>query len=319
MPQLVEKYRPQEWDEVKGQQHVVEPMKEMIIKSQTPPLFERPPNMLLTGPSGTGKTTMILIFARKYLGEHWQQYFYEYNGSDERGIDFVREIVKPISRVAVKQIVFITEADYITEPAQAAYRRIMEQSKNTVFIFDLNNSSKFIDALKSRCAEFTFKPLHHDVIMERLISICQSEGITLKYNQEEEEGFEQIIRISRGDLRKSINELEKIITSNKEINAKNVLESIQANIVIDSIKYALNGDFTRAKNYMEDAYIKNSNTDMIMDGLTEAISQITSEEIKIRLFYELGELEHRLQTTHRPLIPLTSFLSYVWIVPHLKK
>lgn len=276
--------------------------------------------MLFIGSAGTGKNTIAQIFAKHYLGEKWRNYFFEFNASDARKIDDVRSLIKPLSRVAVKQIVNLTESDGLTQDSQQALRRIMETSQNTVFIFDCNNESKIIDPIKSRCAEFRFKPLSEEVVIRRLIEIAESEGVQLKWSTEEQQGFTQIYKLSHGDMRKAINELEKIVTSNKEINPETVSALTKINIVHDSLKSALNGDFEKAKNLIEDAYIQTGyNTDLIMDGLIEAVSKIENEEVKIRLFYELGELEHRLQSTHRALVPLTAFISYVWIAPRLKR
>lgn len=321
---LVEKYRPIDFKDVIGQSQVIEPLIEILKRKAldrtlASPTF-KPPNMLFIGPSGTGKTTIAHCFARAYLGESWRTYFTEFNASDSRKIDDIRLKVKPLSQLKVEQIIFMDEFDGTGNDAQQAFRRIMELSKNTVFILSGNQVSKIIEQIQSRCTPFRFKPLSQESILEKLISICKAEGVSLKFDEKERQGFMQIVEMSHGDLRKAINQMEKLITSNKEINAKNVIELSKADIISDCIKTALNGDFDKAKNLLEDAYIMTgNNTDLIFDDLTTCISKLPDTELKANLYYKLGDLEHRLQTTHRPLMQFISFISYIWIAPHLKR
>jgi len=314
MPTLVEKYRPTEFSQVVAQTQVVEPLKEMLKRG------EHPPHMLFVGPAGTGKNTVAQCFAKAYFGAAWKPYFIEFNASDSRKIDDVRNKIKPLSQLKVEQIIFLDEVDGMGIDAQHALRRIMEQSQNTVFILSANHQSKIIEPLQSRCAIFRFRPLSDDKILERLITICQGEGITLKFDEDERAGFMQIVKMCHGDLRKAINELEKLITANKEINAKNVIELSKADIVNECVKTALNGDFEKAKNLMEDAYIMSgNNSDLIFDDLVQAVTQLDDENLKANFYYKLGELEHHLRTTNRPLVQFIAFIAWVWVAPHLRR
>lgn len=232
MLNLTEKYRPKDWEEVKGQDQTIAALKEILAKAGKPLHFfsflekgsarvqnGKPPNMLFIGPSGTGKTTIARIFAKHY-GSNVE----EFNASDERGLEVVREKIKRLSNVNMSVLFYLNEADGITKDAQAALRSIIEKSANAVFIFDVNNESKIIDPIKSRCTEFRFKPLSFDDVITRLYEICEGEGVKVTSSKEEKEAFTQIYKKSHGDLRKAINELEKMITSNKELNVKTVLE-----------------------------------------------------------------------------------------------
>jgi len=281
---------------------------------------DKPPDMLFVGAPGIGKNTLVQIFAKHYLGAGWETNLHEFNASDTRKLSDIRDTIKPLSKIVMKQIINLTEADSMDRLAQPALRRIMETTKNTLFIFDVNDESKIIPAIKSRCAEYRFKPLNEEQILRQLITICEKEGVKVTFSEDERKGFTQLYKISHGDLRKAINELEKIITADKQINATSVLElSKTINMMDECIKNALSGDFTKAKNIMEDSYIiSGRNTDLIMDGLLETVNNIENEKVKLRLFYELGELEHRLQSTHRPLIPLSSFVAFATVAPHLR-
>ena len=87
----VEKYRPKEFSEIKGQDNIVKRVESFIKEGNMP-------HMLFAGPPGVGKTTLSLIIANKLFSGNWRQNFLELNASDERGIDVIRNIVKDFAR-----------------------------------------------------------------------------------------------------------------------------------------------------------------------------------------------------------------------------
>jgi hypothetical protein len=113
--------------------------------------------------------------------------------------------------------------------------------------------------------------------------------------------------------------LEKLITDGKEITAKNVIMLQKPKMAKEALLMAINGDFERAKEMMEDAYINaRFNVDDIIDELYEAIGSLNDREVKIRLYSRLSETEARCRLGN-PLVQIVGFLSYVWIAPHLPK
>jgi DNA polymerase III delta prime subunit len=120
---------------------------------------ENVPNLMLTGTSGVGKTTV----ARAMCEEIGLNYLF-INSSEERGIDTLRnKIVTYASTVSLtggRKVIILDEADNITPDAQLALRGAIEQfARNCSFILTCNYKAKVIEAIHSRCSviDFTLK------------------------------------------------------------------------------------------------------------------------------------------------------------------
>ncbi|MBW2993698.1 AAA family ATPase, partial [Candidatus Woesearchaeota archaeon] len=113
-----EKYRPKEFEDIKGQKEIVKRVKAFVEKKNMP-------HVLFSGPAGIGKTSLALVVARQLFGEQWRQNFLELNASDERGIDIIRNKVKNFARTRAIgdvpfKIIYLDECDALTREAQQA-------------------------------------------------------------------------------------------------------------------------------------------------------------------------------------------------------
>lgn len=116
---------------------------------------DSPQCLLFSGAPGLGKTTAAYIIA-DYLGLKVE----EFNASDERGIDVVRNRIKQVAMTASPWetvMILLDEAEGLTKQAQDALKRTMEVSK-VWWILTCNDDSAIIPAIKSRCVHFRFKP-----------------------------------------------------------------------------------------------------------------------------------------------------------------
>ena len=154
------------------------------------------PNLILSGPPGTGKTTSVLALARQLLGDAYKEGVLELNASDDRGIDVVRNRIKAFAQKKVTlppgkhKVVVLDEADSMTNAAQFALRRVIEKyTRNARFCLICNYASKIIPALQSRCTRFRFAPLGREQCLERVRVVADTEQV--KYV---ESGLEACVR-----------------------------------------------------------------------------------------------------------------------------
>jgi replication-associated recombination protein RarA len=200
-----ERFRPETLDQMTGQTDAIAVLKGMASRLKSGGEF---PHTLFHGGPGVGKTTAALATAQEVLGPAWRDNFLELNASDERGIDVVRERIKPyVGQMpqggATRKILFLDEVDQMTVDAQQALRRIMEQwGKTTVFMLACNRVSKVTDAIQSRCAVIAFKPLTDDNLRVILAEATTSASLPMDY-----ERINTIVAHCHGDARTAINML----------------------------------------------------------------------------------------------------------------
>jgi DNA polymerase III delta prime subunit len=202
-------------------------------------------------PTVMHNTTAATAIARELYGDDWRGNFLELNASDERGIDVVRDRIKSFARSQMSRdhdyrLIFLDEADSLTDDAQSALRRTMEQfSDTTRFILSCNYSSKIIDPIQSRCAVFRFSPLSDEAIRKQVEDIAAAEGI-----ETTEEGLDALVYYADGDMRRAINALQAAATTGQVVDEEGVFtvtSTARPEDIREMVGAAVEGDFPAAR------------------------------------------------------------------------
>jgi replication factor C small subunit len=305
----VEKYRPQKLPDVVGQEEVTSRLQSYVKSSNMP-------HLLFAGPAGTGKTTSSIALAREMFGEDWRQNFQELNASDERGIDVVRGKIKEFARTAPLggasfKIIFLDEADALTNDAQSALRRTMERYAGTArFILSCNYSSRIIEPIQSRCAVFRFRPLKPEDITKMVRKIAKAEKLEVT-----QEGLEALLYVAQGDLRRAVNTLQVAGSLGKGVDEDaiyKVTATARPEDVRAMLELALKGEFLKAREALDQLLVTYglSGEDVLKQVHRAVFDLPIPDLVKVQLIDRVGEADFRLVEGASERIQIEALLAH---------
>ena len=303
-----EKYRPTKLSEVINQKHAVERIKAFVKEKNIP-------HMLFAGPAGCGKTTVSLAIAHELYGKEWRANVLEKNASDERGIDVIRGAVKDFARtkslgdVPYKMII-LDESDALTQEAQQALRRTMENFTNVSrFCLIANYSSKIIEPIQSRCAVFRFRALSETDVKKFIERIVEGEKLKIT-----DDAANAIFYLSEGDLRKVANLLQASASLGEKLT-EDIVYDVASQAKPDDVKkmleLVLKGKFGDARQMLQEMLLRQglSGEDVIGEIHRQIYSLDIPEDAKVQLIEKTGEYEFRLNQGSNDLIQLEALLA----------
>lgn len=305
----VDKFRPQTFDEIIGQDNFVKRVKAFIESKNLP-------HLLFAGSPGTGKTTTALVVARELYGEHGiKGNFLELNASDDRGIDVIRNQIKEFAKLKSLanipyKVICLDEADSLTKDAQQALRRTMEKYSNSCrFILACNEISKILDPIQSRCVIFKFKGLSQDALVALLDKVETDETLTF------EEGSKQYLaEISKGDVRKLLNTLQAAASINFNITIdgiNEIIDFVNPKEVEEMVELAKDGKFEKARDVMiKLRSIRGLSGLEILKEIYRVLLRLDIDpKIKIKFIDKLASVEFRLVEGSDEELQLEAYLA----------
>ena len=167
----IEKYRSENLEQYIGNDAVKDRIAACIEANDIP-------HFIFAGTAGTGKTTLAKLIVKNIQCD----YLY-INASDENGIDIIRDKVKGFASTSTFQalkVVILDESDFLTQPAQAALRNLIEEySMVTRFVLTCNYIERLIEPLQSRCEIHILKPPTKGAVAKHICTnILDVEGVT---------------------------------------------------------------------------------------------------------------------------------------------
>jgi DNA polymerase III gamma/tau subunit len=209
---LFNKYRPTVLKQFVGNMTQVQ-MIQKKLQNQ-----DKPHAWVISGPSGTGKTTMARIMASLVQAEVVK----ELNASDTNGVDDMRDIIESM-RYPIPTAYILDEAHKLSTSAQSALLKPLEDTPTyTYFFLCTTDPQKLSVALKNRCTIVEMKPLNEDDMLTLLRQVSKAEGVKM-----DADTFDAIIIRAEGSARRALVLLESVIDVEDIAQRRSILGEVE--------------------------------------------------------------------------------------------
>ena len=310
---LYRKYRPKDFDEIVGQDHIKRILKNSIINNKIAHAY------IFTGPRGTGKTSSAKIFARTLnctnskdgisCGEcdncinfATSPDIIEMDAASNNSVDNIRELIENVSIATTNskyKIYIIDEVHMLTTQAWNAFLKTLEEPPaNVIFILATTDIQKVPITVLSRCQRYDFQRINRELIFNNLKRICDLEEI--KY---EDSALSEISYLSDGCMRDALSILDQLSKVSDEITI-DVIRMNYGTVTseeIDNLYSAIiHNDIDQLVTNIQ--LIKSTGVDIkilidkLLDNFIEKAVQIKKKNVSNNVFKQLKKIIDSLNT-----------------------
>lgn len=267
---LARKSRPQNFDEVVGQQTVVRTLKNALSQDRVPH------GLIFSGIRGTGKTTLARIMAKslncaqgptpnpcntcqscREISAGTSVDLHEIDGASNRGIQEIRDLKEKIRFMPTSarfKIIIIDEVHMLTTEAFNALLKTLEEPPGHVyFMFATTELHKVPVTILSRCQRYELQRVGHRDLSAHFTRLAEMEGVSI-----EPAAIQLIVRESAGSVRDGLSLLDQIFSyCGNEVRADDVTEVlglVSQQVIADLGEALLDGDIGRAMELLGQVY-----------------------------------------------------------------
>ena len=294
---LARKYRPNNFKEVVGQDHVVKALSNSISQDRIHQAY------LLAGTRGVGKTTIARILAKCLnclskdtpvespcdqcsaceeikSGRHLE--FLEIDAASRTGVDDMRELIENVQYKPANGLYKIYLIDEVHMLSKASFNALLktleEPPDHVVFIFATTDPERIPKTVLSRCLQLNLKTVSKTLLAEHLSLIIKNEGISA-----DQQGIELIADSANGSVRDALTLLDQAIAYGAgSINldeVKSLLGTIDNSYLYELMHSVISGDGENAFNHLESIAELNPEYDFILQSIISILHQISLEQV----------------------------------------
>ena len=294
---LARKYRPTNFKEVVGQDHVVQALSNSISQDRIHQAY------LLAGTRGVGKTTIARILAKCLncqsvdgpvtnpcdecsaceeikAGRHLE--FLEIDAASRTGVDDMRELIENVQYKpsnGLYKIYLIDEVHMLSKASfNALLKTLEEPPEHVVFIFATTDPDKIPKTVLSRCLQLNLKIVPQNILQNHLLSIAKDENVP-----NELDALGLIAESANGSVRDALTLLDQAIAHGAgSINldeVKSLLGTIDHSYLYSMIHSVINGDGLNAFKYLDSVAELNPEYDHILQSIISILHKVSLEQV----------------------------------------